>query len=241
MPSEKRGIIHGFTPAARIRMLKTIARIDWFAVGKSIMITLTYPDNRKDRTYQERTTDRTLFLKAIEKNLGRKVSALWRTEWKARKSGKAKGQIAPHLHLVMLGEPFICQRFVRQVWRKILKVTGPLATHVSPTADGEHSAKYASKYAAKETVSALDNVAYLELSMGRAWGLTRKSAVPFCKKRISRRMSQASIDRAMSVAADILGRKYVGTFFALNPHARNLFEKITTGTIRVIDAAPGRG
>lgn len=228
VPTEaKRGKIMGFTRAARLRMLRLIARIDWARVGGSSFITLTYPDHVVNRTYQQRTTDRTLFIKGIEEIIGTKVATLWRVEWVARKSGQFQGQMKPHLHIVVFSASQIGQGDVRSLWRRITKVKGPLATDTRKATDGSHAAKYAAKYAAKEcSLGALDNNAYLE-THGRAWGTTRKSMIPFGPARIIRELTNDGIKAAMKIAGRILEREYVGTFFILGDAAPILLHEIS--------------
>ncbi len=222
----KRGKIKGFTRSARLRMLRFIATIDWSKVTGSNFITLTYPDHVVNRSYEERTTDRTLFVRYLEEDVGGPIPTLWRVEWIARKSGELKGQIKPHLHIITFKGPPLQQSVVKHFWRKVIKVKGPLSTDVRQGKSPEHAARYASKYAAKETsVGALDNNAYLD-THGRAWGVTRRESIPLCEPRMIREMSSAAISAAMKIAARILDREYVGTFFVLGDAAPILLHEI---------------
>jgi hypothetical protein len=108
--------------------------------------------------------------------------ALWRTEWKARKSGDLVGQVVPHHHFVLLGVPFICQHQLRAWWGRRLAWDGPLATDVQGLTEIGNVASYVAKYAAKQESSSLDNGAYLNISTGRCWGLSRRSMVPMCRQ-----------------------------------------------------------
>jgi hypothetical protein len=181
--TEKRGSIGGFSNASRLRMLKTIAIIDWSKVGPSLLITLTYPGELGKRRYSERVKDLYLFHRYMEKHLGKEVALLWRTEWKVRKSGQQKGQLLPHVHLVVFDVRWIPWQAVRGWWRTILGHEGPLATDVGRAGDGDTAARYAAKYAAKPAEEgSLDSAAYLNNSIGRAWGVKRRRLIPFCDK-----------------------------------------------------------
>lgn len=222
----KRGKIKGFTSSARSRMLRFIATIDWGKITGSNFITLTYPDHVVNRSYEQRTTDRTLFMRHIEAYECGPIPTLWRVEWIARKSGELKGQIKPHLHIVTFAGRPLEQKTVRKYWRRVVGVKGPLATDVRQGKSPEHAARYASKYAAKETaVGALDSNAYLD-THGRAWGVTRRERIPLCPPRMIRELTSAGIGAAMKIAARILDREYVGTFFVLGDAAPILLHEI---------------
>src|SRR5207253_6592984 len=70
-PGEHRGVCAGYTDAARVRMLQVVAAIDWKAAGEILFVTLTYPDCVANATYRERTTQRSLMQRYIEKYAGR--------------------------------------------------------------------------------------------------------------------------------------------------------------------------
>jgi hypothetical protein len=194
----KRGTIGGFSSAARLRMIKEIAVIDWASTGKCLFITFTYPDELGIRTYQERTRDRTLVLRRIEKYLGRQVATLWRLEWKERKSGALVGQVMPHLHMLVFGVEYLPWEDIRDWWRATLQHVGPLHTYVQACTDGKLAAKYAAKYAAKDASSSLVNAAYLDGVLGRAWGLTRAKLIPRAALTIYRDLPPA-VERALRV------------------------------------------
>lgn len=225
-PPKKRKAVFGFSRPARLRMLKTIATIDWKNVGKSVMITLTYPDARGDRTHAERTRDRNVFLLALEREVGHTFPVLWRTEWKVRQSGERKGEIIPHMHLIALGVPYIDWRNLRKLWARTLEWDGYVATDIFATKNGNHAARYAAKYAAKsEVLDSLDYASYLRMD-GRHWGLTRKGNVKWAREHHFEDAKREHVERAMEVASQLLGRHYVGSFFALTALATVFFKKI---------------
>jgi hypothetical protein len=83
-------------------MLELLAKVEQSAVP--IFVTLTYPDNFP--AYRE---DYKGHLEAFCDRIQRRWPAaaiIWKLEFKARKSGKNKGKIAPHYHLFLFGVPW---------------------------------------------------------------------------------------------------------------------------------------
>jgi len=181
-------------------MLKTLARVDWDAVGPSLFVTLTYPDECIRETIAERTRDRSLFWKGIENYLGRKVAAFWRLEWKRRLSGSRKGEWCPHLHLIVLNVAFIACGDLRAIWRNVVAAENSLATDVQKISGAKSVAKYVSKYCAKlpESLS-LDIVSYLNVK-GRHWGILRRNLVPWHERHVFR-VSELRHQRLLENAA----------------------------------------
>jgi hypothetical protein len=177
--SHTRGPNRPFTAAARLRMLKEIARIDWASVGPCKLMTVGYPDHLVDTTYKQRTTQRYLLHRHIENHLGRHVGMLWRVEWIDRKSGRHKGLYTPHIHGVIFNVRYLDQWLVRRWWREILHVDGPLSTDLESCRRGEDAGKYACKYASKVDSHSLDYASYLNNSFGRSWGVVRRETIPY--------------------------------------------------------------
>lgn len=173
-----------------MRMLRTVNRIDWRTVGRSVFVTLTYPDQFIERTYKARTQQRSLMNRYIEKFAKRKVGIVWRCEWKSRRSGQYKGKLVPHFHLLVCGVAFLPQARVREWWRTILGATGALATDVRAITGEEGAAMYLTKYMAK--VDTLDRAAYLNnpYTMGRQWGLSRSKQIPRAKITVNRDLDE---------------------------------------------------
>lgn len=177
----KRNAVLGFSESARRRMLKWIAVVSWDAIKHSLLVTLTYPDAVVDRTYARRTRDRQEITRRIEEQVGSKVATLWRVEWQERKSGQRKGEIWPHLHMVVMGQRFIPCQWLRDAWASTIGYPKWVSTDVRNADSGKHAAAYAAKYAAKAIdLNGLDYESYRQMS-GRAWGVTRKELVPICK------------------------------------------------------------
>jgi len=178
----RRGQIKGFTKGARLRMLRMIASINWGSVKHGVFITLTYPDEHADRSMGERNTDKYLFMRYIEKHLGKKVGVIWRLEWEPRKSGKRLGQLTAHWHLIVFGIKFIPKDVVRSFWQCVLRADGPVVTWIDGITTGKKLARYVGKYCSKlPEADVLDNSTYLN-SQGRHWGVMRRELVPFADR-----------------------------------------------------------
>lgn len=176
--SSKRGEITWFSRKARLRMLSFSATVAWGKIPKAVFITLTYPDQRMKRMRKQMNRDKYLFLRAMEKHLGKNVCGLWRLEWKERQSGMCVGEIAPHWHIMLMNVAFIPKETVTKEWRKILKVKGPLCTRVDGLKNGQICAAYIAKYCAKpQDTSGLDYLPYLHKT-GRHYGYIRKAMIP---------------------------------------------------------------
>jgi hypothetical protein len=227
-----RGTIGGFSAAARLRMIKEIAVINWSATGRCLFLTLTYPDSLGERSYKERTTDRTLVTRRIERYLGKNIATLWRCEWKARKSGERKGQMMPHLHMLLFGVEYIPWEDLRMWWRETLGIDGPLHTYVQKLTDGEHAAKYAAKYAAKDGSSSLVNAAYLDGLLGRAWGMTRQKLIPRAAL-TSYRNLPASVERALRILGSEMRHHHApdsqGSYCVIGDAVQGLVKNILEG------------
>jgi hypothetical protein len=197
----RRGVIKGFTRAARLRMLRTIACINWDQCGKSVFITLTYPDELADRTNAERTRDRYLFLRSMEKHLDRKVGGLWRVEWQERKSGMRKGTLVPHVHVVLFNCRFISKEVVNDGWRRALNAEGRLITWIDGISSAAKTARYIAKYCAKAVeTSVLDNASYLNTS-GRHWGMHRRDQIPWADRWVCRLVDDRQLEVCENAAA----------------------------------------
>lgn len=178
----KRKEIQGFTPSARLRMLRTVAQINWDDVKDSLFITLTYPDEYLRATSHERNQDRHWWFRSIENYLERKVGALWRLEWVPRKSGARSGQWEAHVHLIVFGVRYIPYQEVNRAWRVALGAVGYVRTEVKRIQGGRDVAKYVSKYCSKKAeASSLVNTSYLN-APGRHWGIHRRELIPFADR-----------------------------------------------------------
>jgi len=159
-------------------MLRTCAKIDWQLTLPALFITLTTPDELADTSPAERTRQREGFQRRMETFLGKKVSSLWRIEWKRRRSGSLKGKLVHHFHLIICNVAWIPWREVRKWWSLSIGHTGILKTWIERIGSPLQCASYLCKYMSK--VPSLDYGAYLrkDESIGRQWGMLRPKGIP---------------------------------------------------------------
>ncbi len=201
---KKRGIVKGFTRSARLRMLKTVASIQWDKIRHALFITLTYPSGTEAYDLRARSTQKYLFLRHMEKYLQANVPTIWRIEWKIRRTGSEAGLLFPHFHLLACTSRFIPHRLVRAWWRDSLGCSGPLATDVRRVVKGEIAGKYVAKYCSKlPDASSLDNVSYRN-NLGRHWGIHRRHLLPFYEPIIFCNLRPDEIQFAENAACMVL-------------------------------------
>lgn len=194
----------GFSRASRLRLLKFIAKVDWKKIPCGIFVTLTYPPSHGKRTLAQRNKDRYLFLRHLEEHLGHRITGIWRVEWKPRLTGNDAGEIVPHYHFVILKEKYVHYKLIRNWWRGILKVKGPLATDVRAIINGELAGFYIAKYVAKvQPLASLDNCAYHN-SPGRHYGFIRRNSIPLCPVESIAKLTEPEIDYLLSEGRDRL-------------------------------------
>lgn len=198
----QRGQVTAWTRESRARLMRFINRIDWPSISNNLFLTVTYPDSIDHRDYSKRNHDRYIFLRYLEKALGRKFATLWRVEWMPRQTGERKGELMPHFHFLVFGVKYINWRIVREAWRKAIGYDAKhLVTYVQRVYGIDGAAKYLAKYCAK--VASLDIAAYLNsgISFGRHWGITRKLLIPMCPVLVSRRLRDEEIEQIQADAA----------------------------------------
>jgi hypothetical protein len=196
----KRGVVKGFTRAARLRMLRTIASINWGNVRKGLFITLTYPPGYEQRPSGEKSTDKYLMLRYMEKHLGKKFGAIWRLEYEDKKSGKTKGQIGAHWHLIVFGVSYFEKATLDSFWQLVLRADGDVVTWVKKIDNGKKLARYVGKYcAAKCEDRLLDNATYLNIQ-GRHWGIHRRDLVPFFPRFVIPFLTEKDVNLAENLA-----------------------------------------
>lgn len=213
--------ITGMSKSSRMRMLRAVAKINWTTFENSLFITLTYPDQCIESSYRERTKHRYLFHRYIEKHLGRKIPAIWRVEWKPRRSGPNTGKLVPHLHLVVFGVRFIAHGTVRAWWRTILHAVGPLMTDVRKITGESSAAKYICKYVSK--IGSLDYAAYLNNNVvnGRHWGFVRKGLIPVHDIAVMTKLTDVEVDSLKACALQAYpdyGKAFDGGFTLFGKH-----------------------
>jgi len=201
-PIPEKQLSHAMSRQARKRMLETINKVDWPKSMPAVFVSLTYPDEYISWTYKERANDRYRFLRYVERDLGRKISSMWRVEWEVRKSGELTGWLAPHMHFILLNVKWVDKEDVRFWWRKITKAVGPLCTDVQEVYDEFGAAKYLAKYLSK--AHTLDISAQLNnrTSFGRSWGFTRPAGVPWAPKAFEGELTPRQVEILRSLASE---------------------------------------
>jgi len=106
-PSAKRGKIKAFTRASRGRLLKAIGRLQQKKLP--VFVTLTYPDDfpvTPARWHRD--------LAALWRRIRRQwpeAAAIWKKEFKRRKSGVNVGKVAPHYHMLLWVPEWVANDF----------------------------------------------------------------------------------------------------------------------------------
>ena len=93
----KRGKITGFSRGSRVRLLKTVGRLKQDKLP--VFVTLTYPDDFPVTPERWRRD-----LAALWRRIRRQwpeAAAIWKKEFKRRKSGVNAGKVAPHYHMLL--------------------------------------------------------------------------------------------------------------------------------------------
>lgn len=174
----KRGHIKGFSRAARLRMLKIVATIDWPQIKCGVFVTLTWPCETFHLYEKLRNQARDQFIRDLEKYLGKKIHVLWRIEWKRRKKGRYRGKFLPHFHLIIPNVRYIPKEWVRDKWKQCVQAKWRAITWIDKLEEEGKHAIYIAKYCAKApSESVLDHVAYLN-TPGRHWGQHRPGLLP---------------------------------------------------------------
>lgn len=210
-------------------MFKFINKIKWSEVLPGSFVTLTYPDAFSERTHEERTQDRALWFRHAEKYVGREFGALWRVEWQARKSGRLKGLLMPHMHLMLFNVPFIPAKDIRHWWRSILHHQGNICTDVQAITDARKAGIYLAKYVSKKDADcSLDIPAYLD-SRGRTYGYRRPDLIPMEAPEEFADLTADEIEWLMEKANNALpwiNKEHRGSWFLLGDKAKGIFEEL---------------
>jgi len=132
-------------------------------------------------------------MRDIEKLVGKKVPTVWRCEWKNRKSGARLGMFTPHFHLILFGIDDLPKGVLQATWAKSIQHTGFVSVDVKPMKGHQGALRYLAKYVSKE--EPLDIEAYLHngISVGRHWGITRKSLLPMADVAIDRELTDEEV------------------------------------------------
>lgn len=198
----KRGEIGGFTAASRLRLFRTLARVDRSA-GLPCFITLTYHERWPEDPREWKHQLKDLFLKQLIYEL--ELRGLWKLEPQKR--------LAPHDHLLAWGsDEATLQSIVPGLWNEIAGYgsrdhlrwhEGKLGNRqcVEAVKSWEFVTRYASKYFGKEVEWE---------HVGRFWGVFNRAAMPWAEE-ITVGVSYQKIMefmRAMRHFAKVRGRDY---------------------------------
>lgn len=170
-----RGKIQSFSKSSRRRMMYRLAEVRRDAIP--LFVTLTYPD-QFPRSGGEWSRDMQRLRMRI---LRRGWAAVWRREFKARKSGENAGEVAPHYHLLVWGAEYQeLRRWIPTAWWEccgcICDDHLRAGTKVEMLRSWRGVMSYVSKYMAKVEEYPPD----LE-SVGRAWGVVNAAAIPWAR------------------------------------------------------------
>ena len=199
-----RGKVGQLSRESRMRLLRFLNQIAWEQISGSLFVTLTYPDEIQHTDYSRHATDRYLFLRYMEKHLGRENPVLWRLEWQPRKTGARVGELMPHYHLLVFGVSWLPQKVVREWWRSAIGAgDGPLVTDVRRVTGVDGACRYLAKYVSKSCP--LDIAAYHNsgINFGRHWGVTRKHLVPMCPVDVCRQLTDFELSRMQGLAEEM--------------------------------------
>jgi hypothetical protein len=188
--SHKRGKVTGFSYHSRRNMLDKMARIDRHE--HPFFVTLTFADEHKDNGTIYKHKDK---FRAFRMRLDRRYNAdtlhygaMWRLEFKNRKSGRYVDDLFPHYHLLVWG---IDDLYKFRAWVAInwYEVCGEICrnhldagTGVERVRNVNGSFAYASKYLGK-----VDHVQGSQFELiqlhheGRVWGTWNPENIPFVK------------------------------------------------------------
>ncbi|MEP7289763.1 MAG: hypothetical protein ABI947_28770 [Chloroflexota bacterium] len=170
----RRGIISGFSNNSRVRMIGKINRLHWPS-GPAYFCGLTLPDDfeRDPARVKEHFF-------ALRHRLTRRfpnIGVIWRQEWKTRKSGNSKGELAPHFHLFAFKtgvDEIEFWNFLRLAWSELVGAADyenhlVHGTDVKLVNERRHAQYYITKYMSKDEGNFI-NADGEYISSGRSWG-----------------------------------------------------------------------
>ena len=165
--------ITGFSTKSRRKLMQRLGMINNKVLP--LWVTLTYPD--------EFDVDIVAMRKHFERfrrRLERKGwGAIWRKEWKQRKSGLHEGEFYPHYHLLVWGvDYFEFRAWVSRAWWEVCgklsdnHLTAGTSTDMVDT--WRKLVGYVSKYMAKT-----DDLLVEVENIGRCWGVINTDVIPW--------------------------------------------------------------
>ena len=174
-----RGEVTHFSVRSRFRVFCLMMKIDWSKIGKSLFVTLTYPNFLRPNDKDEMNVHRALFARYVEGYKEKHVVILWRVEWQDRKTGPMRHYLYPHIHLLVLNVQYIHHSKVNGWWRKIIGYhpKRKLRTETKRAYGAKGCLSYVSKYCGK--IGSLVIGPYLNNPIqGRQWGILRRKELP---------------------------------------------------------------
>lgn len=174
----KRGQVHSFTNASRRRLMYKLGKVDRRAVP--LFLTLTYPDQFSD-DYKKWARDIDTFRKRFRR---KGWAAIWRKEFKTRKTGENAGRVAPHFHLLVWGAEYAhLLAWASQAWYEIVgsgdEKHRQAGTRVEILKNVRGARGYVGKYIGKEDQEDLDAFSVEVGSLGRMWGVINEDLIPW--------------------------------------------------------------
>jgi hypothetical protein len=164
----RRGIILGFSAAARKRMIEMMASINRARVRyMPLMVTLTYPAAwpSEPKVWKQHLDT---WLKRLERKY-EGLAAVWKLEFQSRG--------APHFHLLCFGARWIDAKWCARAWYEVVGSGDErhlmAGTEVKRVRSWRGVMSYASKYLAKKTTENLPGM------VGRFWGVHHRERLPF--------------------------------------------------------------
>ena len=203
-PNVKRGDIVDFSNGARLRMLKTFHKINFKDYCAPLFMTLTYPDEVATPNLAKRNLHKSLFARAMERELGLPVPAAWRIEWQDRKSGALIGEVCPHWHWLIFRHRYISYVTVNELWKKTIGVTCETHTDIRRVDKESAIQMYMAKYLTKEALPITLVLAAYQSSIGRQYGWLRKKEIPMHAQSRHYRLSDAARESLRVIAAENL-------------------------------------
>lgn len=197
--------VKDFSPRARLAMLKHFHRIDFEHYVRPLFITLTYPDEWAQPTYDQRITHRKIFARKLEKLTGRTVPAAWRLEWMPRKSGKLIGIPCPHWHLLVFRHTFIPYEEINLAWRQTIHCWNHYCrTEIKRCWDETGIQEYIAKYVSKEALPLSLVIPTIQDRLGNQCGWLRKKEIPTYPVKHYGPLTEAQRRLITSIAAETL-------------------------------------
>lgn len=199
-----RGKIVGFSRKSRRRMLKKVATFQ--RSRKPLFLTLTYPDE-----YKESRLDGNKLKEKDLKNFWLRLeyhypqaSCLWKIEYVKRKSGKYRGKLFPHFHLMIwnLNDEDLqdLRKFAAMNWWEVVGTLSDDHLKAGTRLERIRSIKgvfhYTAKYMGKQQGH--------DLEIGRWWGLKNRTSLPISHFERFEFLEEQQLEKVMLIIMGML-------------------------------------